>query len=129
MPDRDPDQPGRRRLLQGLGGGTVLAVAAALSVAGCDRGGGESRVAVDDLNWACGQARCTASFRLSADKSDERLLVLVRAYAGDSVANREVVGEHKERLALGAGQSRRMSVTVETRVTANRVRVLVQRDE
>jgi hypothetical protein len=129
MPDRDPDQPGRRRLLQGLGGAAVLMVAALVSVAGCDRGGGESLVAVDDLNWACGQARCTASFRLSADKGDERLLVLVRAYAGDSVANREVVGEHKERLALGAGQSRRMSVTVETRVTANRVRVLVQRDE
>jgi len=32
-------------------------------------------------------------------------------------------------LALGAGQSRRMSVTVETRPTANRVRVIVQRDK
>jgi hypothetical protein len=107
---------------------TVALVAALLSVAGCDRGGGEPRVAVDELNWACGQARCTTSFRLTADERDERLLVLVRAYAGDSVANREVVGEHKERLALGAGQSRRMSVAVETRRTANRVRVIVQRD-
>jgi hypothetical protein len=55
--------------------------------------------------------------------------VLVRAYAGDSVASREVVGEHKERLVLGAGQSRRISVTVETRPTANRLRVIVQRDK
>jgi hypothetical protein len=129
MPDRDPDQPGRRRLLQGLAGGALLLVAAMLSVAGCDGSGGDPRVGVDDLNWACGQARCTATFRLTADKRDERLLVLVRAYAGDSVASREVVGEHKERLALGAGQSRRMSVTVETRPTANRVRVIVQRDK
>ena len=55
--------------------------------------------------------------------------MLVRAYAGDSVASRAVVGEHKERLAIGAGQSRRMSVTVETRAAADRVRVIVQRDE
>jgi len=126
MPDRDPDQPGHRRLLRGPAGGALLLVAAMLSVAGCD--GGDPRVAVDELNWACGQARCTATFRLTADKRDERLLVLVRAYAGDRVASREVVGEHKERLALGAGQSRRMSVTLETRPTANRVRVIVQRD-
>ena len=129
MPDRDPDQLGRRRLLKGRGGAAVLMVAALLSIAGCDRGGGESRVAVDDLNWACGEARCTATFRLTADKRDERLLVLVRAYAGDSVASREVVGEHKERLVLGAGQSRRISVTVDTRPTANRLRVIVQRDK
>jgi hypothetical protein len=107
----------------------LLAAAIVLAVAGCERGGGEPSVAVEDLNWACGQARCTAAFRLKAEKRDERLLVLVRAYAGDSVANREIVGEHKERLALGSGQSRRMSVTVETRRTADRVRVIVQRDD
>lgn len=129
MPDRDPDQPGRRRQRHNLAGGAPLLVAALLSVAGCDLGRGDPRVAVNDLNWACGEARCTATFRLTADKRDERLLVLVRAYAGDSVASREVVGEHKERLVLGAGQSRRISVTVETRPTANRLRVIVQRDK
>jgi hypothetical protein len=55
------------------------------------------------------------------------MLVLVRAYEGDSVATREIVGEHRERVVLRAGQPRRLSVSVDTRRPANRVRVIVER--
>lgn len=58
---------------------------------------------------------------------DEDLLVLVRAYAGASVANREIVGEHKERLTLRSGQVRRFSVAIETGKPADRIRVIPQR--
>ncbi len=98
---------------------------AALAVA-CSRR--DPDATVSDLNWVCGSARCTASFRVSADpSSDQPLLVLVRAYAGDSVAAREIVGEHKERAVLPAGQSKRFSVTVETRRPATRLRVILER--
>jgi len=127
MADRDPDQPGRRRHAPRLAGRLWFTVAA-LVLAGCSNGG-EPRVAVTDLNWACGTERCTASFRLAAQSDSESLLVLVRAYAGERVAEREIVGEHREHLTLGAGQSRRLSVSVETRKPAHRVRVVVQRAE
>lgn len=96
-----------------------------LALAACvDR---EPQVSVTDLNWACGARRCTATFRLAAgDTADEDLLVLVRAYAG-GVADREIVGEHKERLSLRSGQSRRLSVAIETQRPAERVRVVTQR--
>lgn len=88
----------------------------------------EPNATVSDLNWACGSARCTASFRVSADaSSDQPLLVLVRAYAGDSVAAREIVGEHRERTVVPAGQSKRFSVSVETRRPATRLRVILER--
>jgi hypothetical protein len=100
-------------------------ISAMLALVACDRIS-EPRVTVSDVNWACGETRCTASFRLATDASDERVLVLVRAYAGENVASREIVGEHKERLALRSGQPRTLSVTLETRQPANRVRVIVQ---
>ncbi|MGB5104088.1 MAG: hypothetical protein WBO04_12350 [Steroidobacteraceae bacterium] len=121
MQRRDPD---RSRWLRRGGG---FAAAGVLALAACSAP--EPQVSVSDLNWACGPARCTASFRLTAgDSADEDLLVLVRAYAGDSVANREIVGEHQERLTLRSGQARRFSVVVETERAADRVRVIPQRD-
>lgn len=116
--------PVRSRLLRR---GGWLAVAGMLAVAACSAP--EPQVSVSDLNWACGPARCTATFRLTAGNSaDEDLRVLVRAYAGDSVANREIVGEYQERLRLRSGQARRFSVVVETERAADRVRVIPQRD-
>jgi hypothetical protein len=98
---------------------------AALAVS-CARS--EPSATAGDLNWACGARRCTASFRVNSDASrDEPLLVVVRAYAGDSVASREIVGEHRQRLVLPAGQSRPVSATFETRRPATRVRVILQR--
>lgn len=121
MSERDPDQPRRRRLLAGF----ACAGFAVLSLASCAER--EPQASITDLNWACGTARCTATFRVTAGKSeDENLLVLVRAYAGEKVASREIVGEHKERLGLRAGQSRRLSVAVETRRPADRVRIIVR---
>lgn len=80
-----------------------------------------------DLSWACGERRCTASFRIEAPKDDDRkLLVLVRAYTGESVADRKVVGEHRETAAFAAGQSRRFSVAFETRSPASRLRVILE---
>lgn len=115
MPPRDLRQP-RRALALVLG---LLATSCA------ERG---TQATVSDLNWACGSRRCTASFRVSAAQSDdERLLVLARAYAGDSVASRQVVGEHKERVVLPAGQSKRFSVAFETRQPATRLRVILER--
>jgi hypothetical protein len=52
----------------------------------------------------------------------------VRAYAGASVADREIVGEHRERLTLRRGASRRLTVAVPTTRPADRVRVIVERD-
>ena len=121
MSARDPDQPRRRPLVEGV----AFAGLAVLLLASCAER--EPQASVTDLNWACGTGRCTATFRVTAEKSDdENVLVLVRAYAGENVASREIVGEHKERLGLRAGQSRRLSVTVETRRPANRLRVIVQ---
>lgn len=80
-----------------------------------------------DLSWACGERRCTASFRIEAPKDDDRkLLVLVRAYTGESVADRKVVGEHRETAAFATGQSRRFSVAFETRSPASRLRVILE---
>ena len=114
MPPRDLRQPRRAALL-------VLAL---LATSCAERG---TQATVSDLNWACGSRRCTATFRVNAEKSgDERLLVWVRAYAGDSVASRETVGEHKERIVLPAGQSKRLSVALETRQPATRLRVILE---
>jgi hypothetical protein len=116
----DPDQP-RLRCTFGWCAATILATLGACSES-------EPQVTVSDLNWACGADRCTATFRLTAgDSTDEDLLVLVRAYAGASVANREIVGEHKERLTLRSGQARRFSVAIETGKPADRIRVIPQR--
>lgn len=112
---------------RGLRRGGWSAGAVMLALAACSAP--EPQVSVSDLNWACGAGRCTVTFRLTAgDSADEKLLVLVRAYAGDSVANREIVGEHRERLTLRSGQARRLSVVVETERAADRVRVIPQRD-
>jgi len=103
--------------------GTVLLAVLAVSCAGK-----EPSATAGDLSWACGARRCTASFRVSSDaSSDESLLVVVRAYTGDSVASREIVGEHKQRLVLPAGQSKPVSATFETRRPATRVRVILLR--
>lgn len=104
----------------------VLAVAA-LAISCGQR---EPRATVSGLNWACGAERCTASFRVAAEGSDdETLLVLVRAYAGDSVASREIVGEQRERLVLPAGKSKAFAVSLETRQPATRLRVILERDD
>lgn len=105
--------------------GILAAVLSALT--GCD-GVGEPRVTVSDLNWACGPKRCTATFQLAADERDEPVVVRVRAYAGADVASREIVGETAERLTLRAGTPRRLSVAIDTRLPATRVRVVVGRD-
>ena len=97
-----------------------------MALASCSRGEPLSRV--DDLNWACGARSCSAKFRVSNESpDDERLAVLVRAYAGDSVANRRIVGEHRESLALAAGKSKRFSVAVQTTQPASRMRVVLER--
>jgi hypothetical protein len=97
-----------------------------LLAAGC--GQRPPRAAVEDLNWACGSQRCTATFRVkSGGSDDESLLVLVRAYAGDSVANRQIVGEHWERVVVPSGQSKRFSTAVDTKQPATRLRVILER--
>ena len=103
-----------------------LAAALLAALAAC--GASEPQVSVTELNWACGAGRCTATFRLTGGDADEDLLVIVRAYAGESVASREIVGEHRERLRLGSGQTRRLSVAFETERPADRVRVITGRD-
>ena len=102
----------------------TLAVLLAVSACSMDR---EPQVTVSELSWACSEAKCTATFRLTAAGEPESLVALVRAYAGESVAERAIVGEHRELLTLGAGQSRRMTASVDTDRPANRVRVIVQR--
>ncbi len=54
------------------------------------------------------------------------LLVRVRAYAGTSVADREIVGGERERVSLRADATRRLTVTVPTQRPADRVRVIVE---
>lgn len=121
MRRRDPDQPRLPGLLGWLMAAALLVLCACVE--------SEPQVSVSELNWACGAGRCTATFRLTAgDSADEALLVLVRAYAGESVANREIVGEHRERLTLRSGQTRRFSVVIETGKPADRIRVIPQRD-
>lgn len=103
----------------------ATAIAALLAMAACSPRG-EPRVAVSELNWACSTTRCTASFRLAAVEN-EAVVALVRAYDGDSVEERAIVGEYREMVTLGAGQSRRITASVDTERPANRVRVIVQR--
>ena len=120
MPERVSKQPRRVRTR------TVAVLAVAALAVSCAQH--EPRAAVSGLNWACGSARCTASFRVAAEGSDdESLRVLVRAYAGDSVANREIVGEYRQRLALPAGKSKAFDVSLETRRPAARLRVILER--
>lgn len=104
----------------------VASLGLLLLAAGC--GQRPLQATVEDLNWACGAQRCTATFRLkSGGSGDESLLLLVRAYAGDSVSSRQIVGEHKERVVIPSGQSKRFSVGVDTRQPATRMRVIVER--
>jgi hypothetical protein len=104
-------------------GPALLAVL--LGLAAC--GSREPEASVSELNWACGASRCTASFRVQSDGSgDQSLLVMVRAYAGGSVAERHIVGEHKTHLRLPSGQSKRLTVSVDTREAANRLRVMLE---
>jgi hypothetical protein len=99
---------------------------AVVALACCSRGEPQSRV--QDLNWACGPRTCSAKFRVANESRDDEALVLrVRAYAGDSVANRRTVGEHRESLTLPAGQTRRFAVTLETQQPATRLRVIIER--
>jgi hypothetical protein len=85
---------------------------------------------VHDLNWACGERRCSVSFRLeNAGSEAEDLAVRVRAYAGDSVQDRRIVGEHTERLRLSPRTPRRLTVGIDTAERAGRVRVLLAFDE
>jgi hypothetical protein len=122
MPERVSKQPRRDRLFA-----VAALVVAALAVSCGQR---EPRAAVSDLNWACGAERCTASFRVAAEGSDdEALLVLVRAYAGDSVASREIVGEHRQRLVLREGKSKAFAVSLETSRPATRLRVILEHDD
>lgn len=107
-------------------GGPWLAAAALLALVACAER--KPQVSVSDLNWACAAGRCTVTFRLAAGDADEDLLVRVRAYAGESVAGREIVGEHRERLHLRSGQTRRLTVAFETAKPADRVRVIPERD-
>jgi hypothetical protein len=104
----------------------AIMLAASLAVAACSQRG-EPQVAVSELSWACSATKCTATFRLTAADEPESVVALVRAYDGQSVAERAIVGEHRELLTLGAGQSRRMTASVDTDRPANRVRVMVQR--
>jgi hypothetical protein len=104
---------------------SATVIAALLALAACNQRG-EPQVTVSELSWACSTARCTVSFRLSAAE-DEDVVALVRAYDGDSVKERAIVGEYRELVTLGAGQSRRITATVDTERPANRVRVIVQR--
>ena len=88
------------------------------------------KTTVSGLNWACGASRCSASFRLENHGGDaEALAVRVRAYAGDSVQSRRLVGEHTERLALSARLTRRLTVGIETSARASNVRVLLEFDD
>ena len=104
----------------------VAAIAVAVLAASCAQR--EPRATVSGLNWACGAQRCTASFRVAAEESDdETLLVLVRAYAGDSVATRAIVGEYRQRLVLPAGKSKAFAVSLETLRPATRLRVILER--
>lgn len=103
----------------------ATALAVLLATAACSQRG-EPQVAVSELSWACSTARCTASFRLTAVENED-VVALVRAYDGDSVKERAIVGEYREVATLGAGQSRRITASVDTERPANRVRVIVQR--
>jgi hypothetical protein len=129
MADRDPDQPGRRAPRQRLAGASrqgSVALVVLLVVSACSHRG-DPQVTVSELSWACSASRCTASFRHTAAGEPEGVVALVRAYAGEKVAERAIVGEHRERLSLGAGQSRRVAASIDTERPANRVRVIVQR--
>ena len=120
MPEPVRNQPRRVRSRA-----VAALVIAALAVSCGQR---EPRATVSGLNWACGAHRCTASFRVAAEGSDdETLMVLARAYAGDSVAKREIVGEYRQRLVLPAGKSKAFDVSLETSRPATRLRVILER--
>ena len=104
----------------------AVAILAALAV-GCEPA--QPKTTVNELNWACGDRRCSASFRLENPGSDaEALVVRVRAYAGESVQERRIVGEHTERVALSSRLTKRLTVGIDTTERAGRVRVLLEFD-
>ena len=85
---------------------------------------------VRDLSWACGERRCSATFRLENDGSGtESLAVRVRAYAGQGVQQRRIVGEHTERLRINSTSPRSLTVGVDTSERAERIRVLLEFDD
>lgn len=98
-----------------------------LVAAGCSTGS-EPQATVSDLDWACGTARCTATFVITAGEDAETLLVRVRAYVGAGVADRKIVGEQRERVSLRAGATRRLTVSVPTQRPADRLRVILELD-
>jgi hypothetical protein len=105
----------------------VTAAVVAVLAAACEPA--QPKTTVEDLNWACGERRCSASFRLENPGSDaEALVVRVRAYAGESVQQRRIVGEHRERVALTPRLTKRLAVAVDTSERASRVRVLLEFD-
>jgi hypothetical protein len=121
MPRQGGNQPGLARA-RGVIGASLWLVALASCAPGAPA------TSVQDLNWACGPQRCTATFKLSNDgPDDEALRVFVRAYAGESVARREIVGEHREQVRLHPGQSRRFDVRLDVQQPANRLRVVIER--
>ena len=105
----------------------LAAISTCCSLAGCSRS--PPRSTVNDLNWACGDRRCSVTFRLDNEGTDdEPLAVRVRAYAGSSVQSRHVVGEHTERLTLKSRGAKRYTVGVDTTERAERVNVLLEFD-
>jgi hypothetical protein len=118
MSERRSDQPWLRRL-------PVVLLAFAATACGPSA----PKSTVNDMSWACGDRRCSVTFRLDNESSDdEALTVRVRAYAGASVQDRRVVGEHTERLVLEPRGVKRYSVGVDTSERAERVRVLLEFD-
>lgn len=116
--------PDRKQHVAGL----LLAAAVVAWASGC--AAREPNSTIKNLNWACGPARCTANFRVANDTpDDEAVVVLVRAYAGESVASRRIVGQHRERLSLRAGGSKRLDVAIDTTEPASRLRVILEAAE
>jgi hypothetical protein len=88
------------------------------------------RTVVRDLSWACGERRCSATFRLeNGGSGTESLAVRVRAYAGQNVQQRRIVGEHTERLRISSRSPRSLTVGIDTTERAERVRVLLEFDD
>jgi hypothetical protein len=107
--------------------GAAVAVIAGLAVS-CEPA--QPKTTVNELNWVCGDRHCSASFRLeNPGRDDEALAVRVRAYAGASVQERRIVGEHTERVALSPRLTKRLTVGIDTTERASRVRVLLEFDD
>jgi hypothetical protein len=129
MSPRSFDQPPKHCVPVGrrLRGVHVMLVAMVVNVAACQPSTPHSTV--NDLNWACGDRRCSVTFRLDNDGEDEEALaVRVRAYSGSSVQSRKAVGEHTERIVLKSRGIKRYTIGVDTSTRAEQVRVLLEFD-